>query len=252
MTEKNILITFLPDRKYFSELRRPWKLATFGIGMLWLLYGAVYYDICDWDVGISLIMGGLTYVFAPWSVITIYNSIRFRPHAWPLRVVAALVPAMFAVDWVYWLYHSAVGNQMLRWENLKVSMALYFICWIVWCYRGSLTDIVREFGGNAMNHEPLIKSQPTFLRRVLKFFAKAVLAFIIFTCILFIYAELKVEWAKKQVEAFNQLVVIGMPVAGLEKKAKEMHLNYRRMADSNDKDGKFFVWEGFIFAPPPK
>jgi len=145
MTEKEISITFLPDRKYFFELRRPWKLATFSVGMLWLLYGALCYDLCDWDIGISLIMGGVTYVLAPWSVATIYNAIRFRPQAWPLRIVAAIVPAMFAVDWVYWLYHSAVGNQMLRWENFKVSMALYLICGIVWCYRGSLTDLMQEF-----------------------------------------------------------------------------------------------------------
>lgn len=138
-------MTFLPDREYFFELLRPWKLATFGVGMLWLFYGAVCYDICDWDVGISLIMGSLTYVFAPWSVTTIYHSIRYRPQMWPLRLVSALVPAMFAVDWVYWMYHSAVGNQMLRWENFKVSMALYFICGITWCYRGDFIDLVNEF-----------------------------------------------------------------------------------------------------------
>lgn len=142
--EKNPSPVFMPDRNDFLELRRPWKLATFGIGMLWLLYGAVFYDICDWDVGISFIMGGLTYVFAPWSVRTIYNAIRCTPHGWPLRVLAALVPALFVVDWVYWLYHSALGNQMLRWENFKVSMALYFICGVLWCYRGSLSDIARE------------------------------------------------------------------------------------------------------------
>ena len=146
MTDNKTLITFLPDRNYFLELRRPWKLATFGIGMLWLIYGALCYDICDWDVGISLIMGGFTYIFAPWSVRTIYNSLRFRHGAWTLHAVAALVPAVFTVDWVYWLYHSAAGNQMLRWENFKVSMALYYICGIVWWYRGSLTDLMRELG----------------------------------------------------------------------------------------------------------
>jgi hypothetical protein len=135
----------MPKNKYVLELRRPWKLVTFGIGMLWLLYGAVYFDISDWDIGISLIMGVLTYVFAPWSVITIYNSIRFRPKAWTSRVVVALIPAMFTVDWVYWLYHSIVGNQMLRWENFKVSMTLYFICGIFWSYRGSLREFLREF-----------------------------------------------------------------------------------------------------------
>ena len=145
---------FIPDRNYFLELLRPWKLATFGIGMAWLLYGATGYGICDWDVGISIIMGGLTYIFAPWSVITIYSSFRLRPPAWPLQALAALVPAMFAVDWAYWLYHSVAGNTMLRWENFKVSMALYFICGLLWCYRGSLKDFARQLPKGNLGSNP--------------------------------------------------------------------------------------------------
>jgi hypothetical protein len=145
MAETMLSITFLPDRNYFRELRRPWKLASFGMGMLWLLYGAVFYGICDWDVGVSIVMGGLTYICAPWSVITIYRSIQSRPKVWPVHVVAALIPAMAAVDWSYWLYHTIVGNRMLRWENFKVSMALYFMCGILWCYQGSLKELVSDF-----------------------------------------------------------------------------------------------------------
>ncbi len=136
------LYKLLPDRSYLLELRRPWKLATLAIGMGWLFYGAEAYGISDWDIGISLIMGGLTYVFAPWSLSIILNAARYRPHGWPLHVIAALLPAMFAVDWSYWLYHSAMGNRMLRWENFKVSSALYFICGSIWYYRGSLRDLV--------------------------------------------------------------------------------------------------------------
>jgi hypothetical protein len=91
------------------------------------------------------------------------------------------------------------------------------------------------------------KPQSTFLRKLLKFTGKAILAFVLFTLILVTYAVLKVRWAKKQVEVFSALVVIGQPVAGLENKAKEMHLNYRHMGPSNGKDGAFFVWEGFVF-----
>jgi hypothetical protein len=87
--------------------------------------------------------------------------------------------------------------------------------------------------------------QLIFLRKSGIFLVKAVIALVILACILVVYTELKVRWAKKQVAAFCQLVVIGMPVAGLEVKAKEMHLNHRRMADSNDMNGKFSVWEGF-------
>ena len=138
------MYTFLPDKAYFLELRRPWKIATFVIGLSWLLYGALVYDISDWDIGISVIMGGLTYVFAPWSLYVILNAIRYRPRGWQLHLIAALLPAMSAVDWSYWLYHSAMGNRMLRWENFKVSSALYFICGAIWYYRGSLRDLIAE------------------------------------------------------------------------------------------------------------
>jgi hypothetical protein len=134
----------IPDHCYLSELLRPWKLITFALGMAWLIYGARVYGICDWDVGISLIMGGLTYAFAPWSVLVLHQALRYRRKGWGVQTVAALLPAMFAVDWVYWLYHTAMGNRMLRWENFKVSMALYFICGIAWCYQGSLKELCRE------------------------------------------------------------------------------------------------------------
>ncbi|MCI5121470.1 MAG: hypothetical protein D3908_09835 [Candidatus Electrothrix sp. AUS4] len=49
-------------------------------------------------------------------------------------------------------------------------------------------------------------------------------------------------------EAFNTYVVIGQPVAGLEDKAKELHLNFRNMTETNGKDGNVLVWEGFSFA----
>lgn len=144
MNKNNPEYRFLPDSTYFRELLRPWKLATFGVGMSGLLYGALVYGISDWDVGISFIMGGLTYIFAPWTVHVLVNAMKQRPPMWPFHVLGALLPAMFAVDWSYWLYHTAVGNRMIRWENFKVSSALYFICGLLWYYRGSLCDMVNE------------------------------------------------------------------------------------------------------------
>ncbi len=93
----------------------------------------------------------------------------------------------------------------------------------------------------------MIKPQSTFLRKLMNFTGKGLLVLVILTCILVAYADLKMKWTKKQVEAFSQLVVIGQPIAGFESKAKEMHLYYRQMSDSNGKDGRFFVWEGFVF-----
>ena len=112
-----ILREFLPDRRYFLGLLRGWKLASFGAGMLWLFYGAVNYSISDWDVGISIIMGVLTYIFAPWSVITIHHVLKYRPHGWLLQLVAAFVPAMFSVDWSYLC---AVPWKCSKWGALKM------------------------------------------------------------------------------------------------------------------------------------
>jgi hypothetical protein len=114
-----------------------------------------------------------------------------------------------------------------------------------------LSRLAERFCERSGEKQPGPKSmtepEPTFLRNLLRLFGKAILTLVVLTCILVIYAGLKVTWAKQQIEAFSQLVVIGLPVAGLEHKAKEMHLKYRRMTDSNDTDGRFHVWEGFAF-----
>jgi hypothetical protein len=135
-------IKLLPIQQYFSELVRPWKLLSFGVGMAWLLYGARSYGISDWDVGISLIMGGLTYLCAPWSVRLILHCLRYRPRFWGLWIVAALFVAWIVVDGLYVLYHTTIGNQMLRLENFYASSALYFLAGAIWLYSGSLRDFL--------------------------------------------------------------------------------------------------------------
>jgi len=132
----------LPIQQYFAELVRPWKLLSFGVGMAWLLYGARNYGISDWDVGISLIMGGLTYLCAPWSVRVTLHCLRYRPRFWGLWIIAALFVAWIVVDGVYVLYHTVMGNQMLRLENLYASSALYFLAGAIWLYSGSLRDFL--------------------------------------------------------------------------------------------------------------
>jgi len=134
----------LLNKTDMRELARPWKLLSFAVGMAWLLYGALNYGIADWDVGISVLMGGLTYVFAPWSVRSILTSIRNGQRDSILRIGLALFVAWCVVDGVYVLYHTAAGNQMYRIENFYASSALYFLAGSIWLYRGS----VREFVSN--------------------------------------------------------------------------------------------------------
>jgi hypothetical protein len=140
--DSNANRSFLPDRVYCAELVRPWKLLSFAIGMAWLLFGALNYGISDWDVGISLLMGGLTYLFAPWSVRTILTASRSRPPYWMLRIATAVFVAWIVVDGVYVLYHTALGNQMFREENFYASSALYFLAGSIWLYRGSVRELL--------------------------------------------------------------------------------------------------------------
>ncbi len=141
-----------PDKSYARELVRPWKLFSFCISMSWLLYGALFYHVQDWDIGVTLLMGSLTYLFAPWSVWVIYSSIRYRPKYWYIHIILALVAWLFVVDWVYMLYHTIIGNQTFREANFYASTPLYFMAGLVWLYRGSLkelSDNIRNLGSSS-------------------------------------------------------------------------------------------------------
>jgi len=150
---KSVTVELLSLREYLAELCRPWKLFSLAVGMAWLLYGAYNYGISDWDVGISLIMGGLTYLCAPRSVRIILYHLQYRPRFWVLWIISALLVAWFVVDGVYVFYHTAMGNQMLRIENFYASSALYFLAGAIWLYSGSLRDLVS-------NLRALFRNQP--------------------------------------------------------------------------------------------
>ena len=142
MTKNNY--SFLPDMAHARELLRPWKLITFCIAMALLLYGAIFFGIKDWDIGVTVLMGGLTYLMAPWSVYVLLSAIRYRPRYWYLHIIAAVVAGIFVVDWVYMAYHGAVGNPTYRDANFYASTPLYFLAGAVWLYRGSVKDFLEN------------------------------------------------------------------------------------------------------------
>jgi hypothetical protein len=140
-SRRSMSTSLLPDRSFFRELLRPWKLFTFAVAMALLLWGAVKFRVSDWDVGITIIMGVLTYLCAPWSVRVLLICVRERPRFWWWWMVAALVVALAVVDWVYVAYHTLLGNQMYRWWNLRLSSATYFLAGTFWLYRGTLREL---------------------------------------------------------------------------------------------------------------
>jgi len=119
------------------EYLRPWKLASFAIGLALLFIGADYYRAPDWDYPISVIMASLTYLSAPWAA-QVLMSRRWK------MLPLALVLYYFSVDGCYWLYWSAVKPDALvmREANFYASSCLYWLCGFIWLHKGPLRSLL--------------------------------------------------------------------------------------------------------------
>ena len=122
-----------------NELLRPWKLLSLFIGLTMLIYGAVAYNISDWDIGISVIMAGYTYISAPFFCKTVFAAYKGKTTI--QNILMATIMFWFTVDGCYVLYHAAMHNETFRLENFYVSSCLYLICGIIWIYDGDLIDL---------------------------------------------------------------------------------------------------------------
>jgi hypothetical protein len=78
-------------RRYFANLFRPWKVVTFAGGTGFFVWGAYYWRLMTWDVGVSLLMSVLCYALAPLGVtlglqafegggVTVASAHRFVGH----------------------------------------------------------------------------------------------------------------------------------------------------------------------------
>jgi len=63
--------------KWSREYTRPWKLLSLLVGLAFLILDSIYSRIMDWDIPISVIMGILTYITAPWCLRVIVER-RWR------------------------------------------------------------------------------------------------------------------------------------------------------------------------------
>ncbi len=126
---------------YLLEYLRPWKLFTLAFGITLLVIGSFYYQAPDWDIPISFIMAGLTYLTAPWSM---HVFLERKWQSWPLM----LFYTWFTVDGcyaIYWYFKDPIALELMREANFLASLSLYGICGIVWLYRGSLSQLFSEF-----------------------------------------------------------------------------------------------------------
>jgi hypothetical protein len=131
-----------------SEYLRPWKLATFAFGVALMIVGAIYTPAPDWDVPISLIMPGITYLTAPCSVSVVVRR------QWRL-IPVALFFTWFSVDGVYaiyWYLEDPWVLETMRSANAPISLMLYGLCGFIWLYRGSLKDLYSEIRSAVRRH----------------------------------------------------------------------------------------------------
>ncbi len=108
--------------------RSRWNLATLAIGIVLLIVGSFYYQAPDWDISISLIMAGFSYLSAAWSLQVIV--FRVWKH-WPLMLLATwwTVDGCYAL---YWSFQNPAALELMRDVNWPASLALYWACGLVW------------------------------------------------------------------------------------------------------------------------
>lgn len=130
---------FYPTHEYL----RPWKLFSLSCGIILLTLGSSYQPAPDWDIPISFIMAGLTYLTAPCSLRTVLErNWRILPLA--LFYTWLSVDGCYAL---YWHFMDPDALQLMRPANAPASLALYGICGIIWLYRGSLRELLSEIHG---------------------------------------------------------------------------------------------------------
>lgn len=100
------------------------KLLTFSIGLAWLIYGALFFDYPDWDIGVSLVMAASTYLFAEafWN-----NLMKLK------LTVLDIVGCWWCVDGAYAVYWSIVDSSvMIRTGQWLMSLCLFLLCGACW------------------------------------------------------------------------------------------------------------------------
>jgi len=102
------------------------KIITFLCGLGFLIYGATFFGIQDWDLGVSLVMAFCTFATADWVVDALRRS-EYRK--WPL----ALFFVWFSVDGSYFAYWQIVNpDAMMRGAQWLPSLMMYLLCGVIW------------------------------------------------------------------------------------------------------------------------
>lgn len=106
----------------------PWNLETLFVGIALLITGSFYYEAPDWDIPISLIMAGFSYLTAAWSLNVLVKR-NWRKFPLMLFFTWWTVDGCYAL---YWYFKNPVALALMREANWPASLALYWACGVVW------------------------------------------------------------------------------------------------------------------------
>jgi len=133
--------------RYFRELLRPWKLITFSIALSYYIWGAYHYNCPTWDVPISLIMSFLTYIFAPWTVKSVYYLIQKWPKHWIRGLTICVIVIYACASGSYELYnwwHLGYWPPPTYWANLWYSSLIFFAAGMLWKFEGTFAELLKS------------------------------------------------------------------------------------------------------------
>jgi hypothetical protein len=132
----------LPDRRYFMSLLRPWKLMSFAFGTGFFVWGAWFWAVPTWDVGVSILMSVLCFLQAPWAIDLGLRAARLRPRHWGWHLVIAAATVYFVASGSYEIYNTIRMGQhpITYWLNLAFSVPVTIAAGLIWRYDGSLAQ----------------------------------------------------------------------------------------------------------------
>ncbi len=118
------------------DFKNTTKNVTFALGLAWLLWGATQYQLRDWDVGVSLLMAGLTYATADWVVGVVWRM-EFKHWLKAAFIIWFSVSGSYTAYWLL-MGHTdyMVGNQWVA--SLCLYLLFGFIASIPQMHRDAL------------------------------------------------------------------------------------------------------------------
>ncbi len=122
----------LASPSYLSFLLQPWKMLTFTLAFLGIVFLAPYAGVPSWDYVNAGLLAALTFVTAPWVLGTLYKAIR----GWASleQEYVAFCLWMFSTSWSYDAYLLLRdGSYPSTWLiNAGTSSVLYASAGLFW------------------------------------------------------------------------------------------------------------------------